>query len=249
MILIEKRTKGHECCSNICRWDGAADAEYRSTEAVFGAVWKTHHHLHAGDIPESSGDRRHRGALCGGWHEYLQKIAEEYGITKLLRIVPGGKTTQDSKLNALYALREVCKDEDIVLMHDAVRPLITPKLIDDNIAAVKTFGSAITVDPFTETGIVSEDGQTVSETIERQKLYIAKAPQSFYYGDVLAAHEAAKTMPEATTIDTCTIMTALGKTLHFVPCDGSNIKITRPEDYYIFKAIHDLRESQAVLGL
>lgn len=184
-----------------------------------------------------------------GWHEYLQKIAEEYGITKLLRIVPGGKTTQDSKLNALYALREVCKDEDIVLMHDAVRPLITPKLIDDNIAAVKTFGSAITVDPFTETGIVSEDGQTVSETIERQKLYIAKAPQSFYYGDVLAAHEAAKTMPEATTIDTCTIMTALGKTLHFVPCDGSNIKITRPEDYYIFKAIHDLRESQAVLGL
>lgn len=124
-----------------------------------------------------------------GWHEYLQKIAEEYGITKLLRIVPGGKTTQDSKLNALYALREVCKDEDIVLMHDAVRPLITPKLIDDNIAAVKTFGSAITVDPFTETGIVSEDGQTVSETIERQKLYIAKAPQSFYYGDVLAAHE------------------------------------------------------------
>lgn len=184
-----------------------------------------------------------------GWHEYLQKIAEEYGITKLLRIVPGGKTTQDSKLNALYALREVCKDEDIVLMHDAVRPLITPKLIDDNIAAVKTFGSAITADPFTETGIVSEDGQTVSEAIERQKLYIAKAPQSFYYGDALAAHEAAKTMPEATTIDTCTIMTALGKTLHFVPCDGSNIKITRPEDYYIFKAIHDLRESQAVLGL
>lgn len=184
-----------------------------------------------------------------GWHDYLREIAEKYGITKLLRVVPGGKTTQESKLNALYALREVCKDNDIVLMHDAVRPLITPKLIDDNIASVKAYGTAITVDPFTETGIISEDGQTVSETIERQKLYIAKAPQSFYYGEVLAAHEAAKTMPEATTIDTCTIMTALGKPLHFVPCDSSNIKITRPEDYYIFKAIHDLRESQTVMGL
>lgn len=184
-----------------------------------------------------------------GWHDYLREIAEKYGITKLLRVVPGGRTTQESKLNALHALRGVCTECDIVLMHDAVRPLITPKLIDDNIAAVKAYGSAITVDPFTETGIISEDGQTVSETIERQKLYIAKAPQSFYYGEVLAAHEAAEHMPEATTIDTCTIMTALGKSLHFVPCNGSNIKITRPEDYYIFKAIHDLRESQTVMGL
>lgn len=184
-----------------------------------------------------------------GWHDYLKKIAEKYGITKLIRIVPGGKTSQESKLNALHAIRDICSDDDVVLMHDAVRPLITPKVIDDNLAAVKAHGNAITVDPFTETGIVSEDGKTVSETIERQKLYIAKAPQSFYYGDVLAAHEAAKSMPNEITIDTCTIMTALGKSLYFVPCECSNIKITKPEDYYIFKAIHDLRESQMVLGM
>ena len=55
-------------------------------------------------------------------------------------------------------------------------------------------------------------------------------------------------MPDTTTIDTCTIMTALGKPLHFVSCECANIKITTPEDYYIFKAIHDLRESRAVLG-
>lgn len=184
-----------------------------------------------------------------GWHDYLREIAAKFGITKLVRVVSGGKTSQESKLNALHAIRDMCKDDDIVLMHDAVRPLITQKVIDDNLASVKEYGNAITVDPFTETGIVSENGRTVSQTIERQKLYIAKAPQSFYYGDVLAAHEAAQHMPEAITIDTCTIMTALGRTLHFVPCDSSNIKITRPEDYYIFKAIHDLRESQTVLGM
>ena len=184
-----------------------------------------------------------------GWLDHLQRIAEKYGISKLIKVLPGGATSQQSKLLALRALRDVCRDDDIILMHDAVRPLITSRLIDDNLTCIRQFGNAITVDPFTETGVVSEDGKTVETTIERKKLYMAKAPQTFYYGDALWAHEAAQNMPDSTTIDTCTIMTTLGKELHFVPCQSSNIKITTPEDYYIFKAIHDLQESQMVLGM
>lgn len=184
-----------------------------------------------------------------GWLDHMQSIAEKYGISKLIKVLPGGATSQQSKLLALRALRDVCRDDDIILMHDAVRPLITGRLIDDNLTCIRQFGNAITVDPFTETGVVSEDGKTVETTIERKKLYIAKAPQTFYYGDALWAHEAAQNMPDSTTIDTCTIMTTLGKELHFVPCQSSNIKITTPEDYYIFKAIHDLQESQMVLGM
>lgn len=184
-----------------------------------------------------------------GWHEKLQEMADRFGIKKLIKIVPGGRTSQESKLSALQELRSVCQDDDIVLLHDAVRPLITSKLIDDNLESVRRFGNAITVDPFTETGVISEDGITVEKAIERQKLYIAKAPQSFYYRDALDAHQRAQEMPDTTTIDTCTIMTVLGKKLHFVPCERTNIKITTPEDYYIFKAIYDLRESQVILGL
>lgn len=184
-----------------------------------------------------------------GWHDHLQRLCDRYGITKLLKIVPGGKTSQESKLSALRALRDICKDDDIIVMHDAVRPLVTEKLISDNLECVRTHGNAITVDPFTETGITIEEGITVSSTIERRKLYIAKAPQSFFYKDALEAHEAAQTMPESTTIDTCTIMTTLGKQLYVVKGERSNIKITTPEDYYIFKAIFDLRESRAILGL
>lgn len=185
----------------------------------------------------------------GGWLDYLQKLVNRFGITKILKIIPGGRTSHESKLFALQALKDICGPEDIVLMHDAVRPLITPKLISDNIACVRNYGNAITVDPFTETGVTSSNGDTVDTTIERRELYIAKAPQSFYYRDVLEAHIKAETMPDETTIDTCTIMTRLGKTLHFVTCDSCNIKITTPEDYYIFKAIYDLRESRAVLGI
>ena len=183
-----------------------------------------------------------------GWQDHLRVLAQRYGITKLVKIVSGGKTSQESKLSALRAVRDLCCDEDIVVMHDAVRPLITEKLISDNLACARSYGNAITVDPFTETGIISEDGNTVDSTIERRKLYIAKAPQTFFYKDALEAHEAAQSMPESTTIDTCTIMAALGRQLHFVRCEYSNIKITTPEDYYVFKAIYDLRESRSVLG-
>jgi 2-C-methyl-D-erythritol 4-phosphate cytidylyltransferase len=184
-----------------------------------------------------------------GWLDYLWKLVKRFGITKVGKIVQGGRNSHESKLFALHAMKDMCQPDDIVLMHDAVRPLITPKLINDNLECVRQYGNAITVDPFTETGVTSRSGNTVDTTIERDKLFIAKAPQSFYYRDVLDAHIKAETMPDKITIDTCTIMAALGKTLHFVTCDSCNIKITTPEDYYIFKAIYDLRESRDVLGI
>lgn len=184
-----------------------------------------------------------------GWETYLEELGRQYKITKLTNVVTGGKTSQESKYQALTALKNICADDDIVIMHDAVRPLVTPKLISDNLDCVRKNGSAITVDPFTETGVISTDGKTVDSTIERCKLYIAKAPQTFYYKDALWAHEKGQDMPESITIDTCTLMRALGKTLSFVKCESTNIKITTSDDYYIFKALYDLKESREILGL
>jgi len=130
-----------------------------------------------------------------------------------------------------------------------VRPLITEKMISDNISAVLVHGSAITTVPFTETGIVSADQKTTNKTIVRNTLYVAKAPQGFFFEDVLAAHEAGQNMPYSITIDTCSLMTELGKTLHMVPCETTNIKITTPEDFFVFKALIDLRESADIWGI
>lgn len=184
-----------------------------------------------------------------GWENYLLELAKKYSITKLYNVVTGGATSQESKYIALTSIKNICKADDIIIMHDAVRPLITSKLISDNIDCVKKHGTAITVDPFTETGVISNDGMTVDSTIERQKLYIAKAPQSFFYKDVLWAHEKGQDMPDNITIDTCTLMTTLGKSLNFVKCESTNIKITTPNDYYIFKALYDLKEEEEILGL
>lgn len=184
-----------------------------------------------------------------GWEDYLQELVDKFHITKVDKILTGGKDTQESKMKALNYLKTWCNEDDIVMLHDAVRPLVTEKMINDNIQSVKEYGNAITAVPFTETGIISEDKEFTEKTIIRNTLYIAKAPQSFYFKDVYAAHLAGESMPYTITIDTCSLMTELGKKLHMVPCETTNIKITTPEDYYLFKALIDLRESQDIFGL
>lgn len=184
-----------------------------------------------------------------GWEDYLDRLLKKFKITKVKKILTGGKDTQESKMIALHYLETMCKADDIVLLHDAVRPLITEKLITDNIESVKQYGNGITAVPFVETAITSRDGAEIDRTIIRNTMFVAKAPQSFFFKDVLDAHTKGEEMPYEITIDTCSLMTELGDKLHIVPCETTNIKITTPEDYFIFKALVDLRESQDIFGL
>lgn len=184
-----------------------------------------------------------------GWEDYLQRMLDKFGIKKVKKIVTGGKDTQESKMKALNYLNTVCKEDDIIILHDAVRPLISEKLITDTLDSVKEFGSAVSFVPFTETGIISEDKITTEKTIVRNTLCIAKAPQGFYFKDVYEAHKMGETMDPSITIDTCSLMTELGKPLHLVPCESTNIKITTPDDFFIFKALVDLQESKDIFGM
>lgn len=184
-----------------------------------------------------------------GWEDYLQTMVDKYHITKVDKILSGGKDTQESKMLALEYMKEICQDKDIVLLHDAVRPIITGQLISDVLDSVRRYGSAITAAPFLETCIVSQDKEQIDTAIPRNTLFIAKAPQAFYFQDVYEAHKKGTSMPYAITIDTCSLMTELGEKLHIVPCENDNIKITTPDDYFIFKALIDLKESKNIFGL
>lgn len=183
-----------------------------------------------------------------GWESYLEDLLIRWHITKVKKIVTGGKDTQESKMNALNYIATYAKDDDIIMLHDAVRPVIDAELISANLESVRKYGNAVSAVPFTETGIVSKDRETTTETIVRNTLFIAKAPQSFYFKDVYAAHKAGETMDPKITIDTCSLMTTLGIALHMVPCSSSNIKITTPEDFFIFRALNDMRESEEIMG-
>ncbi len=112
------------------------------------------------------------------WISELQGLIKRYGIAKVKKVVPGGETGHDSIYLGLLAMQDMAKAEDIVLIHDGVRPLINAELISRNIAMVEKYGNAITVEAAKETIVCRADGKTIAPVPDRSHMYTAKAPQS-----------------------------------------------------------------------
>ena len=183
-----------------------------------------------------------------GWINYLQKLLAQYDMDKVRLIVAGGKTGQESIYNGLCALSDFAPENSIVLVHDGVRPFVTDTLISDCIKSVKKNGSAITVTPAIET-IVELDDKKIQAITDRSKCYLAKAPQCFYLGELLEAHERAIKDGNTNMIDSASLMKYYGHDLYVVPGNADNIKITTPADFYTFRALYDARENQQIFGL
>lgn len=179
--------------------------------------------------------------------DYVWQLVKEYKITKVKNVVPGGQNGQESIYHGLCAANELKYENPIVLIHDGVRPLIDYELIVTNIESVKKYGSSISCVPEKET-IVTVENNVINEITEKSKTYIARAPQCFFLKDIFEAHNRALKEGITDFIDSCTLMKYYGYPLHIVLTDSSNIKITTPEDYYILKALLELKENEQVLG-
>ncbi|HBA70157.1 MAG TPA: 2-C-methyl-D-erythritol 4-phosphate cytidylyltransferase [Lachnospiraceae bacterium] len=180
--------------------------------------------------------------------EELKGLLRRFDITKVRRIVPGGATGHDSIYQGLLAMEEFVQKDDIVLIHDGVRPLINEELITLNIDAVKEYGNAITCEAARESQIRSLDGRTVSEMPPRDQMYTAKAPQSFYYGDIRSLYGRAEE-DGIKSIDSAHLCSLYHRELHMVKSTSNNMKITEPADFYICRALYDALEGQQVFGL
>lgn len=180
----------------------------------------------------------------------LEKYAKRFLISKLKKIVPGGKTGQDSIYHALSAAAEDYPDESVVLIHDGVRPCITAETIDDALACVAEHGNAVTCTALFETPVISESGTYVEQLPPRDMFYTAQAPQCFPLGEVLSAHaEIRKSNPSYEgVVDTCTLMKQCGTDIAIVAGPRGNIKVTTPEDLYTFRAMIQYRETEDVFG-
>ncbi len=179
------------------------------------------------------------------WIPYMEEMKYRYRLDKIVKIIPGGKTGQLSIYNGLKAAEEVYGTEDtVVLIHDGVRPLITSQTITDNIRAVKEYGNAITCTKAKETVILVDQDGLVKDVPSRELSRCAQAPQSFYLKDILALQEKALAEGIQNSIDCCTLARKYGEQLHVVLGPEGNIKITTPEDFYIFRALYDARENQ-----
>jgi len=184
------------------------------------------------------------------WIPYLNELLYKFRIEKVKKVVPGGETGQLSIYNGLKAAKEIAGEEkSIVLIHDGVRPLITEKLITDNIESVKSHGSAITTAPVKETTLVVNPGKSTIDYIpSRPNSRVAKAPQSFLLDDILEAHEKTLIEGETNCIDSVTMMQKYGFDLYLIDGPTQNIKITTPEDFYTMRAILEAKENAQIYG-
>ena len=173
-----------------------------------------------------------------GWHDILRAYAKQFGITKLENIVSGGETGQDSIRNGLYDIaKRYHEDDDIVLIHDAIRPMVSAEVISDNIRVCREYGNATTVIPCTSVMLHTEDSVVSEKQIPRDDLKITQTPQSFFIKELLDVHADAINRNLLPSIASCALYIEMGKKVYLSKGSEKNIKITTSEDIEIFSSL------------
>ena len=173
-----------------------------------------------------------------GWHDILRAYSKQFGITKLESIVGGGSVGQESIRNGLFDIATRHNDpDDIVLIHDAIRPMVSSDIISDNIRVCRQYGNAITVIPCTAAMLKTADGLVSDTTIPRDNLKSTQTPQTFYLQEIVEAHKEALKRGITNSIASCTMYIELGKPVYMSIGSEKNLKLTTSEDIEIFMAL------------
>ena len=174
-----------------------------------------------------------------GWHEVLWAYARQFNITKLQWVVSGGNSAQESIRNGVYDLEGKASDEDIIIIHDGIRPLVDDTVLSDVIQKAIQFGNGVTSLPYNEQIFIvnPEDETTTKRYIPRETLRRVSTPQAYQFKKLDEAYH--KAFEQGIGIHgsqyTNTMMVELGETLHFAAGSDKNIKLTTKDDLEMFK--------------
>lgn len=186
------------------------------------------------------------GVVClDGWHELLRAYCKQFNINKLKWITSGGTTGQESIRNGVFYLRDKCetKSNDIVIIHDGIRPLVDENVLSDVIVKCKQYGNAVTSLPYNEQIFIKKDELTTSQYINRDTLRRVMTPQAYRMDKLIWAYEKAfsENFVLANSSYTNTLMVDLGETLYFAAGSEKNIKITTIDDIALFRALKNIK--------
>lgn len=172
-----------------------------------------------------------------GWEKTLSAYAKQFGIDKLNKIFPGGTNGQSSIRSGVTGLQEDHDGGDIVLIHDAIRPMVSEDIISDCLIKTEQYGCAITVIPCAEAMLTTENGESSQESFPRDNLKRTQTPQGFRLKQLIQIHKEALEKGITNSIASCTLMVELGYPVYFSMGSEKNIKLTTVEDLDIFKAL------------
>ena len=181
---------------------------------------------------------------------YIDQVkvwCKQYDLGKVKYIVEGGSSRQESVYNGIKHLEKVgTKGDDIILIHDAARPLISQTIITDNIIACKKHGAVDTVINASDTIIRSLNSETIHEIQKRSEQYQGQTPQSFTFEIIKSAHDYAKQTNNTETTDDCRLVLNMGKEVHLVKGSKLNFKITTFDDLMMLKALLKIGRTEVI---
>ena len=179
-----------------------------------------------------------------GWQDMVWAYARQYHIQKLKWVVTGGKTGQESIRNGVFSLRGICQDDDIIIIHDGIRPLVEPEVLSDVIVKCRQYGNAVTSMPYNEQIFIKDDEISTTKYIPRETLRRVATPQAYLFGKLNWAYQRA--FDEGIGIHgshyTNTMMVELGERLYFAAGSEKNIKLTTQDDLELFKSYVSMKK-------
>lgn len=183
-----------------------------------------------------------------GWHDVVWAYARQLGIDKLKWIVNGGASGQESIRNGVDNLKGICAEDDIIIIHDGIRPLVDDMVLSDVIEKCRKYGNGVTSLPYNEQIFLidPENEDTTTEYIPRETLRRVSTPQAYRFGKLCWAYE--KAFQDGIGIYgssyTNTMMVDLGERLYFAAGSDKNIKLTTVDDLELFKAQLKMRKDE-----
>ena len=182
--------------------------------------------------------------------EYIDDVkvmCKQYDLSKVKAVVAGGASRQISVCNGLQGVKGIgAKDDDIVIIHDSARPLISQKIISENIKVCKQFGAVDTVIKASDTIVHSQDNQTIKDIPPRSELYQGQTPQTFKMSVIMKAHDAVKGKDIPNVTDDTKLVLMQGIDVHLVEGDKLNFKITTFDDLMMLKALLKIGKTEVL---
>ena len=172
-----------------------------------------------------------------GWEQVLWAYVKQFNLTKVSAIVKGGNCGQNSIYRGLVEIGREHKPDDIVLVHDAIRPMVSEEIISDCISKTVEYGSAIACIPCAEVMLVTENQKSSGQVFDRDHLKRTQTPQGFRLGRLREMHEKALAQGITDSTASCMLAIQMGEEVYFSKGSEKNLKLTTVEDIYIFKAL------------
>ena len=177
-----------------------------------------------------------------GWEDRVKSLVEEYNLSKVSWIIRGGDSGHDSIRNGVFFLKDKVEPSDYIIVHDAVRPVVPQKAIDDLLRVAHEKGNSVSATVCHPPIVYTDDFKSGIRDIDRDHVMLASSPQAFVFSLALKCYEQAERENLHNTTFTSSLLIHCGERVYFAHGTTNNIKITKKEDLVLFQALLQVPE-------